>query len=74
MKKSKRLAIMLKHRELVRSGKLEVAKHLLTLLIKHEAVLGIGDSSFEAELIVEKLGCHIRRPNHWAYVIAFDYC
>ena len=67
-KKSKRLAIMMKHRELVRQGAMEVAHVLLRLLRRGKATLGYGNAEYEAERILEKLGCVItyRRPHYLA--------
>lgn len=72
-KKSKRFSIMLKHKELVKSGDLGVANLLLRLLVRGRIVLGYGDDEFEAERVLEKLGCVItyHRPHYCA--TAFDY-
>jgi hypothetical protein len=73
MKKSKRLALMLKHKELVKSGKLEIAYYILQILICHEKNLGYNDNSYEAELIAKKLGCKIFYPSHWYYSVVYDF-
>ena len=48
--------IMEKHRELVRRGKLEVARNLLVLLRLKTIRLGSRDSDVETEFILEELG------------------
>lgn len=73
MKKSKRLAIMMKHRELVDMGKLEVAHKLFTLLRKHVVSLYLSDADYEAEIILDRLGCHLSYPTGGIYSLAYDY-
>lgn len=73
MKKSKRLAIILKHRELVKQGRFEVAWHLLRLLVRGRVVLGYSDSQHEAETICSKLGCLICYPSPHYYAEVHDY-
>ena len=58
-KKSKRLTIMMKHRELVRQGSMDIAHVLLRLLRRGRVSLGYGDAEFAAECILERLGCVI---------------
>lgn len=48
--------IMEKHTELVRRGKLEVARNLLVLLRLKTIRLGSRDSDVETEFILEELG------------------
>lgn len=48
--------IMEKHTELVRTGKLEVARNLLVLLRLKTIRLGSRDSDVETEFILEELG------------------
>ncbi len=57
MKKSKRLAIMLKHRELVKIGEYKIAYNLWRLLIRGRITLGFSDECYETERILEKLNC-----------------
>ena len=72
-KKSKRLAIMMKHRELVRKGAMEVAHVLLRLLRRGEATLNYGDAEYAAEQILEKLGCFIRYSGSHYLATAYDF-
>ena len=67
-RKSKRLAIMRKHRELVLQGQMEVARVLLRLLNRGRVMLGYGDAEFAAECVLERLGCVITysRPRYVA--------
>lgn len=58
-KKSKRLAIIMKHQELIRAGKYFVAYKLLRLLQTGSINLYMGDYDMEAERILEKIGCRI---------------
>jgi hypothetical protein len=72
MKKSKRLAIMLKHRELVKVGKYEVAYKLLRLLVKKQVTLGFSDACCEAEKILERLKCYETYDTH-NFAIFYDF-
>lgn len=72
-KKSKRLAIMLKHRELVQAGKMETAHILLRLLQHGRVFLGYGDAEFDAESILKKLGCVITYSGPRYTATAFDF-
>lgn len=47
------------HRQLVRSGNLEVARILLQLLRDSRVHLGLDDDSWDAERICDDLGCYI---------------
>ena len=73
MKKSKRFALMLKHKELVSAGKLTVAWVLLKLLKKHCISLGYDDAAFEAECICEKLGCNISYSGPYCIANVYDW-
>ena len=72
-KKSKRLAIIMKHRELVRQGQMEVASVLFRLLRRGRVCLGYGDAEFDAERILEKLGCVITYSYPRYVATAYDY-
>lgn len=72
-KKSKRLAIMLKHRELVRQGSLEIAHVLLRLLRRGRVSLGYGDAEFAAECVLEKIGCVITYSRPHFVATAHDF-
>ena len=72
-KKSKRLAIMLKHRELVRQGSLEIAHVLLRLLRRGRVSLGYGDAEFAAEGILEKIGCVVTYSRPHFVATAHDF-
>lgn len=73
MKKSKRFALMVKHKELVTAGKYDIAYKIFRLLVKHEIVLGLSESHFKTELELYKIGCKIRHSNNYSYAIAFDF-
>lgn len=49
--------IICTHISLVKAGKYEVARLLLHLLRKGKVKLGLDDASYEAENILEKVGC-----------------
>lgn len=72
-KKSKRLAIMLKHWELVKHGDFEVAWLLLRLLRHGHVVLDYGDAAFAAECILERLECVITYSRPYYVATAHDY-
>ena len=72
-KKSKRLAIMMKHRELVQQGSLEVAQVLLRLLRRGRVSLGYGDAEYTAERVLEKLGCVITYSRPYYIATAHDF-
>ena len=72
-KKSKRLAIMLKHRELVRQGSMDIAHVLLRLLRRGRVSLGYGDAEFAAECILERLGCVITYSRPHFVATAHDF-
>ena len=73
MKKSKRLALMMKHKELVKAGKYDIAYSILRLLVKHEIVLGLSESHFKAELVMYQIGCKIKHINNYSYAVVFDF-
>ena len=73
MKKSKRLSIMLKHRELVKAGKYEVAYKLLRLLIKKQVTLGFSDVCCEAEKILENLKCVVTYDSRYYLATFHDF-
>lgn len=75
VKRSKRLSIIMKHRELVRRGEMEVARILLRLLLRGNIKLGYGDTEYDAERILEKLGCVITysRPRYVATAHDFGW-
>jgi hypothetical protein len=73
MKKSKRLALMLKYRELVAGGKLEHAWTILQLLRKHVITLGYSDVSNDVEIICEKMGCHIVYRGRYYIAYVYDW-
>jgi hypothetical protein len=74
-KKSKRLAIMMKHRELVAKGQYFIAYKLLRLLNKGNYItLYFGDYDMEVERILEKLGCQISIDRRgYAKAYSFGY-
>ena len=73
MKKSKRLALMLKYRELVAGGKLEHAWTIFQLLRKHVITLGYSDVSNDVENICDKLGCHIAYRGRYYIAYVYDW-
>lgn len=73
MKKSKRLAIMLKHKELVKAGKYEVAYKLLKLLLNGHIVLGFSDVCHETEKILEKLNCIVTYDSRYYLATFYDF-
>ena len=72
-KKSKRLTIMMKHRELVRQGSMDIAHVLLRLLRSGRVSLGYGDAEFAAECILERLGCVITYSRPHFVATAHDF-
>jgi hypothetical protein len=72
-RKSKRLAIMMKHREMVKQGKMDVAWSLLQLLRKHSISLGYSDGAYETERICERLGCHIAYRGRYYIAYVYDW-
>lgn len=69
MKQSKRLQLKLKHAELVRAGKYEVAWKLFSLLKRGSITFGWGnDASCEADAICEKLGVPFKVNRNWGTV------
>lgn len=72
MKTTKRLAVKMKHFELVQKGKYEVAQKLFWLLRRGYLRLGSGnDISNEADKICEMLGLRYRVNRHWGTVEYF---
>ena len=72
MKTTKRLAVKMKHFELVQKGKYEVAQKLFWLLLRGRVFLGCGnDASREADEICEKLDLRYRVNRHWGTVEYF---
>lgn len=55
-RKITRYKLMEKHRELVRGGKLETANCIYRLLLRGYVRLGLRDSEWEAEMVLEAAG------------------
>ncbi len=55
-----RANVMTAYSQLVRNGEFWLARTLLRLLSNERVNLGLGDSDFKVECILEKLGCGIR--------------
>lgn len=69
MKTSKRLQLKMKHAELVKTGKYEVAWKIFSLLKHGSITLGWGnDASWEAEDICDKLGLSFKISRIWGTV------
>lgn len=69
MKTSKRLQLKMKHVELVKAGKYEVAWKLFSLLKRGAIILGSGNEvSCEADKILEKLGVPFKVNRNWGTV------
>lgn len=60
--------IMEKHMDLVREGKLEVARNLLTFLRRKTIVLGSSDIDVETEFILEEFGLAPRYSRNYLSV------
>ena len=73
MKKSKRLAIMLKHKELVKSGKYKVAYNLWRLLVRGRITLGFSDECHETECILENLNCVVTYDSKYYLATFYDF-
>ncbi len=73
MKISKRLKIMMKHRDLIKHGEYDIAWVLLRLLHRGNIMLGLGDADFAAERILEKLGCAISYHHRRYLVTVYDF-
>ena len=66
MKMSKRLQLKIKHAELVKQGKYDVAWKIFSLLKRGSLTLGSGDdASYEADIICEKLGVPCKVNRRW---------
>lgn len=57
-RKITRYKLMEKHMELVRGGKLQTANCIYRLLLRGYVRLGLRDSEWEAEMILEAAGLH----------------
>ena len=69
MKTSKRLQLKLKHAELVKAGKYEVAWKLFSLLKRGAIILGYGnEASCEADRILENIGIPFKVNRRWGTV------
>lgn len=56
-KKIRRYKLIEVHQNLVREGKLFMARKLLHFLQNGSIVLGLSDDDYEVERILEKVGC-----------------
>lgn len=56
-KKIRRYNLMHIHRGLVKDGKYAIAKNILWLLVNGSVKLGLGDTDWETEKLLEKSGC-----------------
>lgn len=69
MKPSKRLKLKMKHAELVKAGKYEIAWKLFGLLKRGAITLGSGnEASCEADKILEKMGVPFKVNRRWGTV------
>ncbi|MCU6714931.1 hypothetical protein OCV58_08415 [Megasphaera butyrica] len=69
MKTSKRLKLKMKHAELVKAGKYEIAWKLFGLLKRGAITLGSGnEASCEADKILEKMGVPFKVNRRWGTV------
>lgn len=72
-RKSKRLAIMLKHKELIKQGDMKTAWLLLHLLRRKRITLGYSDEEHKAECILEKIGCVITYSGRYYLATVHDF-
>ena len=71
-KTSKRLAIKMLHRDLIKQD-META-HILFKLLRHgQVTLDLSDKAHEAEVILDKIGCLITYSSPYYIATAFDY-
>lgn len=61
MKTSKRLVLKIKHAELVKAGKYDVARKVLSLLNDGYITLGSNEASLETASICKKMGIDFTR-------------
>lgn len=72
MKTSKRFAIKKLHEELVKAGEYETASRVYELLMNGRVTLGLNDADWNAEHLLEKIGCGILYSRSGYSVTVYD--